>query len=78
MSDTPRTDNEVKRARVFGSVFATMPDGTREQARSDSRAGLVRAVINFRDRGGTDINVFDPWLPQRPQNVKVSHGAKNQ
>lgn len=55
---------------LFGSVFATMPDGNREQLRSDSRAGLARAVLDFRTRGGTDINVIDPWLPKSKPNTK--------
>lgn len=49
---------------LFGSVFATLPDGERVQACAPSRLGLARAAKDFRKQKATDIDIFDPWLPK--------------
>jgi len=65
-TDNSHGDVVVGSTARLGSVYATMPSGKRARFRSNSRAGLARAVLRFRRSGGIDINVIDPWLPKRP------------
>ena len=68
---TPTALAETAGSR-FIRVFATMPDGSRRMEQYRSRKAAADGIRDCRKKGGSEINIFDPFLPKRASNTERS------